>query len=141
MVLRCASKGESASQAHAELHGFTVRHEPSKYEQGGDALVDYRNFGLNCLNRLESVAMSCLDKPVRWAFWHMAKSVRLRGRLDFWQCVTQIATESFRSPVAVKAYWLLLVRANQPVRRRVSSEFGRAKYEPGYSWILYVQKT
>jgi len=93
--------------------------------------------------RLESVALSYLNKRVRWEFWHMAKYVRLRGSLEFWQSVTQIAVAGPRSSAAVKAYWLLLVRNNQPIRRRIGSELLRAKYEHGYKPLLdfYVPTT
>ena len=93
--------------------------------------------------RLESVALSYLDKLVRREFWHMAKYVRLRGGSVFWQGVTRIATARSRSPAAVKAYWLLLVRANQPIRQRINGELLRARYEPGYKPVLdfYVPAT
>jgi hypothetical protein len=86
--------------------------------------------------RLESVALSYLNKRVRLEFWDMARYVRLRGSTEFWQSVTQIATASSRSSAAVKAYWLLLVRANQPIRRKIGGELLRARYNPGYKPIL-----
>jgi hypothetical protein len=86
--------------------------------------------------RLESVAMGCLNKRVRWEFWAMARYLRLRGSAEFWQKVRQLATASQRSPVAVKAHWLLLVQANQPVRRRIGHELLRAKYEAAYQPTL-----
>jgi hypothetical protein len=86
--------------------------------------------------RLESVALNYLDKRVRAEFWHMAKYVRLRGSSQFWQSAIELATATSRSPRAVKAHWLLLVRANQPIRRRIQSELLHAKYESGYKPIL-----
>lgn len=86
--------------------------------------------------RLEQVALSYLPKRVRWEFWHMAKYMRLRGGPEFWETVEKLATSAERTAGAIKATWLLLVRANAPVRRCIWRELLRAKYEPGYKPTL-----
>lgn len=86
--------------------------------------------------RLEAVALQYLSKRVRWEFWHMAKYVRLRGSLKFWQDITELALAADRSPIAIKANWLLLVRANLPVRRCIQRELFRTRYEPMYTPVL-----
>jgi len=67
---------------------------------------------------------------------HMAKYVRLRGSLKFWQDITELALAADRSPIAIKANWLLLVRANLPVRRCIQRELFRTRYEPMYTPVL-----
>lgn len=62
----------------------------------------------------------------------MAKYMRLRGGPEFWATVQGLATSTERTPSAIKATWLLLVRENAPVRRFIWRELLRAKYEPGY---------
>ena len=88
------------------------------------------------LDRLEQAALSYLPKRVRWEFWHMAKFVCLRGSETFWQRVEGLASSAERSPSAIKANWLLLTRANVPVRSLVGHELLRAKYQPGYTPAL-----
>lgn len=111
--------------------------DPFAFRSGYNKQILWNRFkqislSLHEAQRLESVALSYLNKRVRWEFWDMAKYVRLRGSVQFWQEVTQIATARHRSSAAVKAYWLVLVKANQPIRRRLGNELLHAKYEPGY---------
>ncbi len=82
--------------------------------------------------RLEQVALSYLSKRVRWEFWHMAKYMRIRGGSEFWKSVESLSMSAERAPNSIKATWLLLVRANAPVRRCIWRELLRAKYEHGY---------
>jgi hypothetical protein len=86
--------------------------------------------------RLEDIALLYLQKRVRWEFWHMAKYMRLRGRPEFWETVEALALSTERTAGAIKATWLVLVRANAPVRRCIGRELLRAKYETGYAPAL-----
>jgi hypothetical protein len=88
------------------------------------------------LERLERIARSYLPKKVRWEFWHMAKFVRLRASAEFWQEMEQLATSAERSPSAIKANWLMLVRLNVPVRQCLWRQLRRSKYQQGYVPIL-----
>lgn len=112
--------------------------DPWSFRSGYHKQVVWRRLKQLPLNvedrqRLEQVALSYLPKRVRWEFWHMARYVRLRGGPEFWGTVERLATSAERTPSALKATWLLLVRANAPVRRRIWRELLRAKYEPGYT--------
>ena len=84
------------------------------------------------LSRLESVADEYLQKPALREFWHMGKFMRLRGSKQFWSRIESLAADPMRQPPAIKASWLLLARANLPIRRRIQSELRHAKYEPTY---------
>jgi hypothetical protein len=115
--------------------------DPWSFRSGYHKQVVWRRLKRLPLNaedhrRLEQVALSYLAKRVRWEFWHMAKYMRLRGGAEFWETVKGLATSTERTPSAIKATWLLLVRANAPVRRCIWRELLRAKYEPGYAPTL-----
>lgn len=136
------TKGESPD---AESAIAFLEADPFAFRSGYHKQIIWNRFKQIVLSasekqRLESVAISYLGKRVRWEFWNMAKYVRLRGGAEFWQNVTLIATADSRSTTAIKAYWLLLVRDNEPVRRRIYSEFLRARYEPGYKLTLDFYK-
>jgi hypothetical protein len=82
-------------------------------------------------DRLEKVGLMYLQKRVHREFWPMANFMRLRGSPRFWQDV-EILAKTGAEGVGVKARWMLLARDNAPVRRWISSELSRARYEPGY---------
>jgi hypothetical protein len=84
------------------------------------------------IQRLETVALSYLEKRVRWEFWHMARFARHRGSSSFWQAVESLAASEARTPAAIKAAWLLRYRCNEDIRRYVGNEVRRAKYQSGY---------
>jgi hypothetical protein len=115
--------------------------DPWSFRSGYHKQVIWRRLKRLPLNaddhrRLEQVALSYLPKRVRWEFWHMAKYMRLRGSPDFWETVERHAASTERTPSAIKATWLLLLRTNAPVRRCIWRELLRAKYEPGYAPTL-----
>ena len=131
-------RGEAAFVPHALAF---LEADPWSFRSGYHKQVVWRRFkrflqSEQELQRLEQVALSYLPKRVRWEFWHMAKFVRARGQPDFWNSVLLLAASTDRSSSAVKANWLLLVRANVPVRRLIQRELLRASYQSGYTPVL-----
>lgn len=82
-------------------------------------------------DRLEKVGLMYLQKRVHREFWPMVNFMRLRGSPRFWQDV-EILAKTGTEGVDRKARWMLLARNNAPVRRWISSELFRVRYEPGY---------
>ena len=97
-----------------------------------DRLKRFAALSAHDLSRLESVAFEYLQKPALREFWHMCKFMRLRGSSQFWSHVESLAADPMRQPPAVKASWLLLARANLPIRRKIQSELRHAKYNPAH---------
>lgn len=83
------------------------------------------------LHRLEVAAMSQLRRQIRRDFWYMVRFVRMRATLRFWEEVGAIALEGSGAP-SLKAWWLLLARANHPVQYWIRCELMRARYEKGH---------
>jgi len=81
--------------------------------------------------RLEEVAVGYLYHRARREFWHMANFMRRHAAAPFWSRVESIA-EHEPGDTARKARWLLLVRKNLPVRRWISNELLRSRYQSGY---------
>ena len=81
--------------------------------------------------RLESVAVAYLHRRVRREFWYMARYVRLRGSTKFWEAVSNLAEESSGGE-GMRAWWLILARANYPVRNWINRELLRGRYKEGY---------
>jgi hypothetical protein len=81
--------------------------------------------------RLEAVAIAYLHRQVRRDFWYMVRYVRFKGSSQFWEAVSALAEE--RAGVeGMKAWWLILARANYPVRNWINRELLRGRYQEAY---------
>jgi hypothetical protein len=83
------------------------------------------------MRRLEAAAKGHLYRQIRRDFWYMVRFVRLRGSEEFWNEINDTASQDSGSP-GLKAWWMLLARANYPVQHWIGSELLRARYEKGY---------
>ena len=83
------------------------------------------------LRRLEAAAKGHLYRQIRRDFWYMVRFVRLRGSQEFWSDVNTLASQDSGSP-GLKAWWMLLARANYPVQYWINSELLRARYKKDY---------
>lgn len=83
------------------------------------------------LRRLEAAGLQQLHRQIRRDFWYMVRFVRLRGSLDFWEAVHNLAAHNSDAP-GLKAWWMLLARANYPVQHWIGSQLLRARYEKNH---------
>jgi hypothetical protein len=74
---------------------------------------------------LEEIALARLQAPARPDFWDMARCMRFRGTPRFWEAVAALARAHAHDRGGTKAQWLLLARANHPVRRWLGEELRR----------------
>ena len=82
--------------------------------------------------RLESVAVAYLHQRMRREFWCMVRYVRHRGSAQFWEVVSKLAEEASGGE-GMKAWWLILARANYPVRNWINRELLRGRYKEEYA--------
>ena len=83
------------------------------------------------VRRLEAAAMSQLHRQIRRDFWYMVRFVRLRGSKVFWEGIHNLAAQDSGSP-GLKAWWMILARANYPVQNWIGTELFRPKYQKDY---------
>jgi hypothetical protein len=84
------------------------------------------------VRRLEAAAMGHLHRQIRRDFWYMVRFVCLRGSKEFWDDIHGVASREAGSP-GLKAWWMLVARANYPVQNWIASELLRGKYEKKYA--------
>jgi hypothetical protein len=81
--------------------------------------------------RVTAIVFASLEQRLRREFWSMARYLRMHATSAVWAQLEEIAVagETMR---AFKARWLLLARANFPIRRRVYTELVHSAQRPGY---------
>jgi hypothetical protein len=83
--------------------------------------------------RVETVALAWLSGRARREFWDMGRYARFRGSARFWAEVDALAQSAGHTSGGVKARWLLLARANYPVRQWVGRELRQMRNTAGHA--------
>ena len=81
--------------------------------------------------RIEELALTCLNNPIRAEFWYMGRYLRVRGSDELWNSINSLSKQQTDS-ATLKAHWLVLMRKNLPAQRLISNEYLRARYKVGY---------